>query len=395
MEIKGKIFLRKDREKSVERRHPWVFSGGILRTEGQLTDGDLVQVCDSKGKALALGHYHDGSITVKIIHFGTDAPGEDFWMQRIQNAFQLRVKYGIANALQGNAFRLIHGEGDELPGLIADVYDRTLVLQAHSIGMHKAIDKIAEAALHIPGLKIDTVYDKSRETLPAEYALHAKTGFISGAEADAIITEHGIKYHIDVVGGQKTGFFLDQRDNRQLLATYARDRTVLNTFCYSGGFSLAAAKAGAQFVHSVDVSAAAIQLTEQNAALNGIGQPQHQAFKQDVQSFMKNCNRAYDIVVLDPPAFAKSISKRHNAVQGYKRLNLQGIERVKPGGLLFTFSCSQVVDMPLFQHTVTAAAIESGRPARILHRLSQPPDHPVNIYHPEGSYLKGLVLEIG
>jgi len=395
MDIQADIILQNGREKSLERRHPWIFSGAVKKLQGQPVDGDLVRVLDSKGKFLAIGHYFDGSIAVKLLSFEEQAIDHAFWMERISKAWQLRETIGLTKGIHTNAFRLIHGEGDELPGLIADFYNGVLVLQAHSIGMHRSLKDIAMAAAEVSKGAIHSIYDKSAECLPPSYAAAQENQWLLGDTKEIIIHESGVQYHIDIVKGQKTGFFLDQRDNRSLLASYAKGRSVLNTFCYSGGFSLAAALAGAHRVDSVDVSGAAIELTDRNALLNKVSSELHHSFKQDVMPFLRDCEHQYDIVVLDPPAFAKSVSKRHNAVQGYKRLNMLGMQQVKPGGLLFTFSCSQVVDAPLFLNTVTAAAIECGRPAKVLHRLSQPADHPVNIFHPEGSYLKGLVLEMG
>jgi 23S rRNA (cytosine1962-C5)-methyltransferase len=395
MDIQADIILQNGREKSLERRHPWIFSGAVKKMQGQPVDGDLVRVLDSKGKFLAIGHFFDGSIAVKLLSFEDQPIDHTFWMERILKAWQLRETIGLTKGNHTNAFRLIHGEGDELPGLIADFYNGVLVLQAHSVGMHRSLKDIAAAAAEVSEGSIHSIYDKSAECLPASYAATQDNQWLLGDTKEILIHESGVQYHVDVVKGQKTGFFLDQRDNRSLLASYARDKSVLNTFCYSGGFSLAAALSGASRVDSVDVSGAAIELTERNVLLNKVSNDLHHAFKQDVMPFLRDCNQQYDIVVLDPPAFAKSVSKRHNAVQGYKRLNILGMQQVKPGGLLFTFSCSQVVDAPLFLNTVTAAAIECGRPAKVLHRLSQPADHPVNIFHPEGSYLKGLVLEMG
>lgn len=395
MGVQADIILQNGREKSLERRHPWIFSGAVKKIQGQPVDGDLVRVLDSKGNFLALGHYFDGSIAVKLLSFEDQAIDHSFWLERIRKAWQLRENIGLTQGIRSNAFRLIHGEGDELPGLIADFYNGVLVLQAHSIGMHRSLKDIATAVTEVSKGAIHSIYDKSSECLPTAYATVQDNQWLLGESKDIIIHESGVQYHVDVVKGQKTGFFLDQRDNRNLLASYAKGKSVLNTFCYSGGFSLAAALAGATQVDSVDVSGAAIELTNRNSILNKVSDELHRALKQDVMPFLRDCNQQYDIVVLDPPAFAKSVSKRHNAVQGYKRLNVLGMQQVKPGGLLFTFSCSQVVDAPLFLNTITAAAIECGRPAKVIHRLSQPADHPVNIFHPEGSYLKGLVLEMG
>lgn len=389
------IILQKGRESSVQRLHPWIFSGAIKKISGSPKDGDVVRVLDAKGDFLATGHYYDGSISVKILSFQDEQIDDNFWEKKLQAALDRRKWVSIFEQNHTNAYRLVHGEGDELPGLIADIYDDVLVLQAHSIGMYHAIEKIAAAAQKVLGKHITAIYDKSKDCLPPQFAQTVQNRWIFGEKENLIVREHDIQFHIDVVKGQKTGFFLDQRDNRALLGTYSKGKTVLNTFCYSGGFSLAALLAGAEKVDSVDVSGNAIQLTDRNVKLNNIPEGQHQSYVEDVMKFLRKEDiQQYDIVVLDPPAFAKSVSKRHNAVQGYKRLNVLGLEKVKPGGLLFTFSCSQVVDAPLFLNTVTAAAIECGRNVKVLHRLSQPADHPVNIFHPEGSYLKGLVLVV-
>lgn len=389
----AEIVLQSGRESSILRNHPWVFSGAIKKVNGSPKDGDIVRVVDSKGQFLAIGHYYEGSISVKILSFEDVEINLSFWRQKFEAAVQRRSWLNIFQQSHTNAFRLIHGEGDDMSGLIADLYDDVLVLQAHSIGMYRALKEIAEVAKEILGDKIVAIYDKSKECLPAQFGLSVQNRWLLGDKEHIIIRENEILFHIDVVKGQKTGFFLDQRDNRYLLGTYAKDKTILNTFCYSGGFSLAALVGGAKKVDSVDVSSNAIELTDRNVSLNSIVEVHHHSYVEDVMKFLKKEDVSqYDIVVLDPPAFAKSVSKRHNAVQGYKRLNALGLEKVKSGGLLFTFSCSQVVDAPLFLNTVTAAAIETGRKVKVLHRLSQPADHPVNIYHPEGSYLKGLVL---
>ncbi len=389
------IILQKGRESSVQRLHPWIFSGAIKKISGSPKDGDVVRVLDAKSDFLATGHYYDGGISVKILSFQDEQIDDSFWEKKLQAALDRRKWIGIFKQTHTNAYRLVHGEGDELPGLIADIYDDVLVLQAHSIGMYHAIEKIAAAAQKVLGNHITAIYDKSKDCLPPQFAQTVQNRWIFGAKENLTVREHDIQFHIDVVKGQKTGFFLDQRDNRALLGTYSNGKTVLNTFCYSGGFSLAALLAGAEKVDSVDVSGNAIQLTDRNVELNQIPEGKHQSYTEDVMKFLRKEDvPQYDIVVLDPPAFAKSVSKRHNAVQGYKRLNVLGLEKVKPGGLLFTFSCSQVVDAPLFLNTVTAAAIECGRNVKVLHRLSQPADHPVNIFHPEGSYLKGLVMVV-
>ncbi|MFN4080554.1 MAG: class I SAM-dependent rRNA methyltransferase [Saprospiraceae bacterium] len=397
-----KIFLKPGRDASVRRFHPWVFSGAIARSPGSLADGDWVRVCAASGEVLAVGHYHDGSISVKIQAFGDlpAAPGAAFFSQKIQAALGLRRTAGLIGRADTNCFRLIHGEGDGMGGLIVDVYGDTAVAQCHSIGMHRDLEAIAAALRTLPELGLRRVYSKSADTLPARYASeHAPNGYVwqtpdsEGEPDEAVIGENGILFKVNWAEGQKTGFFLDQRDNRALLSRYASGRSVLNTFCYTGGFSCYALAAGAALVHSVDVSAKAIALTEENMRLNA-GQGEHASYAADTLRFLKECDRQYDLVVTDPPAFAKTVAKRHNAVQGYKRLNAAALRVVKPGGLLFAFSCSQVIDRALFQDTIVAAALESGREACVLHHLSQGADHPVNLFHPEGSYLKGLAIVV-
>jgi 23S rRNA (cytosine1962-C5)-methyltransferase len=393
------IFLKSGKEIPVLRFHPWVFSGAIANIKGNPTDGDIVEVHDRTGKLLGVGHFHHGSIAVRLLHFGSaDISSEAFWLQRLANAFELR-KQVLGDIRADSCFRLIHGEGDGLSGLIIDVYGSTAVLQCHSIGMARQRELIAAALQKILSPNLLAIYDKSYESLPAKFAETQSNGYLwhrdeSKTEDSAIVQENGVKFKVDWQTGQKTGFFLDQRDNRKLLAEYAKGKRILNAFCYTGGFSCYALKAGASEVHSVDVSAKAMELCDANVQLNAPFAGQHQGFTEDVLRFLKNTTAQYDIAVVDPPAFAKSMEKRHNAVQGYKRLNIEAMQKVAPGGLLFTFSCSQVVDRELFYHTIAAAAMEVGRPARVLHHLTQGADHPVSLFHPEGSYLKGLVLRL-
>lgn len=387
-----KVFLRAGKEIPVLRFHPWVFSGAIAYTEGQPEDGDIAEVYDKKGNLLGVGHFHHGSIAVRLLHFGAaDLNSAAFWEQKLENALSVRKLKHFSSA-----FRLVHGEGDGLSGLIVDVYEQTAVLQCHSIGMHRQRELIAAALQKVLTPKLTAVYDKSVESLPPKYAEQHQNGYLWSAskepETSAIIEENGAKFKVDWVTGQKTGFFLDQRDNRRLLAEFAAGKTVLNAFCYTGGFSCLALNAGAGLVHSVDVSPKAIALCNENVSLNAPFTGQHEGFADDVLKFLKNSERDYEVMIIDPPAYAKSLEKRHNAVQGYKRLNAEAMRRVAPGGILFTFSCSQVVDRELFYHTVAAAAMEVGRPVRVLHHLSQSADHPVSMFHPEGAYLKGLVL---
>jgi 23S rRNA (cytosine1962-C5)-methyltransferase len=392
-----KVFLKPGKETPVLRFHPWVFSGAIARVEGEPADGDVAEVFSKRGELLGVGHFHHGSIAVRLLSFGeADLESEDFWMEKLHNALKARTPLPTGVGL-GVGLRLVHGEGDSLSGLVVDVYGKTAVVQCHSIGMHRQRDLIATALRKIFGERLEAVYDKSADTLPPKYAENQANGYLwhrspSEMTTSAIIEENGVRFKVDWETGQKTGFFLDQRDNRQLLSKFATGKTVLNAFCYTGGFSCYALKAGAALVHSVDISAKAMELTAENVALNAPFSGQHEGFTDDVLRFLKNSERQYEVMVIDPPAYAKSLEKRHNAVQGYKRLNVEAMKKVAPGGILFTFSCSQVVDRELFYHTIAAAAMEVGRPVRVLHHLTQGADHPVSLFHPEGAYLKGLVL---
>jgi 23S rRNA (cytosine1962-C5)-methyltransferase len=390
-----KVTLRPGKEIPILRFHPWVFSGAIAHTDGRPEDGDIAEVFDKRGNLLGVGHFHHGSIAVRLLSFGpANLESITFWIEKLQNALNVRKLKDFSSA-----FRLVHGEGDGLSGLIVDVYEHTAVIQCHSIGMHRQRELIAAALQQVLSNKLTVVYDKSAESLPPKYAEAQQNSYLWSASADpelsAIIEENGSKFRVDWVTGQKTGFFLDQRDNRLLLSEFAVGKTVLNAFCYTGGFSCLALKAGASLVHSVDVSPKAIALCNENVALNAPFRGEHEGFADDVLKFLKSTERDYEVMIIDPPAYAKSIEKRHNAVQGYKRLNAEAMRRVAPGGVLFTFSCSQVVDRELFYHTVAAAAMEVGRPVRVLHHLSQSADHPVSMFHPEGAYLKGLVLCVG
>ncbi|BDS11342.1 class I SAM-dependent rRNA methyltransferase [Aureispira anguillae] len=389
-----KIHLKNKKDTFVRRFHPWIFSGAIARKEGKIEDGGIAEVYSHQGDFLAMGHYHEGSIAVKIFSFEQVNPNADFWYQKLQGAFDMRQKLGLVD-LELTAFRLVHGEGDGLPGLIIDVYNNTIVLQAHTIGMHQSRMLICEGLQRVFGTRITAIYDKSKNSLPKHYAQTMENGCLWGTEKVAdVILENGCKFEVNWQTGQKTGFFLDQRDNRNLLRKFSKGKRLLNAFCYSGGFSVYALQAGAAEVHSVDASAKAIELVDKNVLLNGFDGANHQSYKADVLQFLKDQDTPYDVMVLDPPAYAKTVSKRHKAVQAYKRLNIEGLKLVKKGGVLFTFSCSQVVDNQLFYNTITAAAIEAKRKVRVLHRLTQPADHPVNIFHPEGNYLKGLVLYV-
>ncbi|NML65805.1 class I SAM-dependent rRNA methyltransferase [Hymenobacter sp. RP-2-7] len=398
------VVLKPGKDQSPRRRHPWVFSGAIARLLGEAREGEAVRVEAAGGELLGTGHFSPGgSIAVRLFDFGPAAqlPSPAFWEARLRNAYQLRQRLGLASgpspAAPTNVYRLAHGEGDGLPGLIVDVYGDVAVIQAHSPGMYYARHELAAAIKAVLGDDVRAIYDKSAETVPAQAAPDARNGYLLGEASghEHLVHENGHQFAVDWETGQKTGFFIDQRDNRELLARYAPGRRVLNTFCYTGGFSVYALAAGAALVHSVDASKRAIELTERNVELSGY-QARHEAFAQDVQHFFKNpaSEQPYDLIILDPPAYAKHLSARHNALMGYKRLNLAGLRHLAPGGLLFTFSCSQVVSPELFEGAVLAAAIEAGRPARILHRLTQPADHPVSLFHPEGAYLKGLVLAV-
>jgi len=388
------VTLKKGREASLERKHPWVFSGAIKKINGRPKDGEIVQVVNFKREILGVGHYQNGSIMVRVCHFGEGSLDQEFWNNKIKNALAYRKEWIFPNFGETNCYRLIHGEGDGLPGLVIDIYGSTAVVQCHSIGMHiqrKSISKALQASL---GETIRHIFSKSQGSLPKNYGEQHEDEFLLGDASNENVKEHGHQFYVDWQLGQKTGFFLDQRENRNLLAKYATGKSVLNTFCYSGGFSVYALKAGASEVLSVDISPKAIDWTNKNVALNPDFIGKHESSAEDVMEFFKTHEKNYDIIVVDPPAFAKSIKKRHQAVQGYKRLNAMALRRVKSGGLLFTYSCSQVVDDKLFYHTIVAAAHEAGKNVRVMQRMSQPADHPVNLYHPEGSYLKGLVIEV-
>jgi 23S rRNA (cytosine1962-C5)-methyltransferase len=388
------IYLKRGKEESLLRFHPWIFSGAIHHTDEGIEEGDTVRVITSKGDFIAVGHYQIGSITVRVLSFRDIVIDEDFWASRLEAALRMRLNIGIADNPQNNTYRLIHGEGDNLPGLIIDCYGSTAVMQAHSVGMHVCREQICKALIRVMGNRIQNVYYKSETTLPFKAALGQENGFLYGATDDNIAVENGLKFNIDWLRGQKTGFFVDQRENRSLLEHYARGKSVLNMFCYTGGFSVYAMRGGAKLVHSVDSSAKAIDLTNRNVELNFPGDSRHEAFCDDAFKYMDANDDKYDLIVLDPPAFAKHRRALRNALKGYTRLNVKGLERIKHGGILFTFSCSQVVTKDNFRNAVFTAAAQTGRKVRILHQLHQPADHPINIYHPEGEYLKGLVLYV-
>ena len=388
-----KIYLKPRKEESLQRFHPWVFSGAIQSVSGKPEEGEVVEVYSADKQLLALGHYQIGSITVRVLSFIPCAIDADFWKQRIREAYEMRKSIGLVRT-DNTTYRLVHGEGDHLPGLIVDIYDQTAVMQAHSAGMHLVRKELAQAIVdEVEG--VSQVYYKSETTLPFKAGLEPEDGYLIGGELRThVATENGLLFNVDWLRGQKTGFFVDQRDNRQLLEQYSRDKQVLNMFCYTGGFSVYAMRGGAKLVHSVDSSAKAVELTDKNITLNFPDDARHESFADDAFKFLAANEHAYDLVVLDPPAFAKHRDALRNALRGYQRLNARGISQIKPGGILFTFSCSQVVSREQFRLAVFSAAAETGRKVRILHQLTQPADHPVNIYHPEGEYLKGLVLYV-
>lgn len=394
MTISGKVILKRGKEISIQRLHPWVFSGAIQTLEGAVTEGCWVEVLDFRNATLGFGHYQNGSITVRMLSFEQSQPGASFWKDKLDAARALRESAGLPNA-DTNAFRLIHGEGDGLPGLIVDYYGGTAVIQAHSTGMHVDRQHVAHALRDVLQDRLDAIYYKSQSTLPGKVRDSAADEYLFGSRREtAVVSENGNQFYVDWHEGQKTGFFLDQRENRKLLGMFCKDKKVLNTFCYTGGFSVYALKAGAALVHSVDASQKAIGMTERNITLNGFDQAFHRCFAADCFEFLQGSEREYDVIVLDPPAFAKHRDARHQAVRGYQRLNAEAMRKIQPGGIIFTFSCSQVVDRQLFYDTIVSAAIQAGRQISVLHHLSQPADHPVSIFHPEGEYLKGLVLYV-
>jgi 23S rRNA (cytosine1962-C5)-methyltransferase len=394
MEIKASIVLKKGKEHSIQRFHPWVFSGAIQKIEGDVTDGVWVKVSDHKNITLGFGHYQNGSIAVRILSFAKDQPDEKFWHTRFLSALALRKSSGLPS-VSTNAFRLIHAEGDGLPGLVIDYYDGVAIVQAHSIGMHNDRSLITDALVDVLAEDCKAVYYRSQATIPGKTREPFKDEYLHGMGAvPHIVLEYSNKFYVDWEEGQKTGFFLDQRENRKLLGDFSENKRVLNTFCYSGGFSISALQGGAQYVHSVDASEKAIDLTHKNLELNGFNSASNKCFAMDTFEFLKDKENEYDVIVLDPPAFAKHRDARHQAVKGYQRLNTEAMKVIARGGIIFTFSCSQVVDRQLFYDTIVSSAIQAGRQIKVLHHLSQPADHPVSIFHPEGEYLKGLVLYV-
>ena len=391
----NKVYLKPKKEESLLRFHPWVFSGAIARVEGNPEEGEVVEVYTSDKQYIATGHYQIGSIAVRVLSFKKEEINHDFWVRRLTVARDLRKALRLIGTENNNACRLVHGEGDNLPGLIIDLYDHTAVMQAHSAGMHIYRHEIAEALKEVMGDTVQNIYYKSETTLPFKADLQStENGFLLGGSTENVAMENGLLFHVDWLKGQKTGFFVDQRENRALLEHYALGRNVLNMFCYTGGFSFYAMRGGARLVHSVDSSAKAIDLTRANVELNFPGDTRHEAFAEDAFKYLDRMGGEYDLIILDPPAFAKHRGALRNALRGYTKLNAKAFEKIRPGGILFTFSCSQVVSKQDFRNAVFTAAAQSGRSVRIMHQLTQPADHPVNIYHPEGEYLKGLVLYV-
>ena len=390
MKISATVVLKKGREGSVKRFHPWIFSGAIQSIEGSPEEGDWVKLIDNWKNVLGFGHYQKGTITVRVISFLPETPSEELWSAKISTAFKQRILTNVATQ-HTNAYRLIHGEGDGLPGLIVDFYNGVAVMQAHSLGMHKDRMVIAKALKEALGNSLTAVYYKSQSTLTGKNENEYLLGM---APVPHVVQEHDNKFYVDWEEGQKTGFFLDQRENRKRVGELSRNKKVLNTFCYTGGFSVYALMGGANLVHSVDASERAVDLTNKNIELNGFRAEEHPSFVKDTFDYLKDKKDVYDMIILDPPAFAKHKEAKHQAMKGYQRLNVEAMRMVKSQGIIFTFSCSQVVDRQLFYDTVVSAAIQAGREIKVLHHLSQPADHPVSIYHPEGEYLKGLVLYV-
>ena len=388
------LYLNKGKEESLRRYHPWVFSGAVHHIEGEPKEGDLVRVLTHDGTFIAVGHWQIGSIAVRVLSFLDEEINHQFWTNKLATAYEMRKAIGVADNPQNSTYRLVHGEGDNLPGLVVDMYGETAVMQAHSVGMHNNRMDIAKALKDVMGEKLQNIYYKSETTLPYKADLGQENGFILGSTPDDVATENGLRFHIDWLKGQKTGFFVDQRDNRSLVEYYAKDRNVLNMFCYTGGFSVYAMRGGARLVHSVDSSQKAVDLVNANVELNFPNDARHKAYAEDAFKFLDQMKASYDLIILDPPAFAKHRDAVRHAIKGYTRLNARAMEKIKSGGILFTFSCSQAISKEQFRMAVFTAATLAKRQVRILHQLHQPADHPVNIYHPEGEYLKGLVLYV-
>ncbi len=388
------IYLKKGKEESLRRFHPWIFSGAIHHTDDGINEGEIVKVITAGGDFIAVGHFQIGSIAVRVLSFDDVEITKSFWKEKLISALNMRIGTGIADNPENNTYRLVHGEGDNLPGLVIDIYGKTAVIQAHSVGMHLCRMDIANVLIEIMEGRIENVFYKSETTLPFKAELGQENGFIYGGSDDNTAVENGLKFHVDWLKGQKTGFFIDQRDNRSLLEHYSRGRNVLNMFCYTGGFSFYAMRGKAKMVHSVDSSAKAIELTNLNIELNFPNDDRYKSYVEDAFKYLEESGDNYDLIILDPPAFAKHRSALHNALKGYTRLNQKALEKIQSGGILFTFSCSQVVTKDNFRAAVFTAAAQAKRKVRVLHQLHQPCDHPINIYHPEGEYLKGLVLYV-
>ncbi|WP_462318893.1 class I SAM-dependent rRNA methyltransferase [Marinilabilia sp.] len=388
------ITLKPGKEQSVQRYHPWVFSGAIKAVSGEIQEGDVVDVLDHQGNYLATGHSQIGAIAVRIFSFSKVVPDLAFWTQKIKNALELRKQAGFPDAEQTNAYRLIYAEGDGIPGLIVDMYNGTAIMQIHTVGMYLIKETLCDALKNVMGSRLKAIYNKSEGAMPFKAEVQPENGFLWGKTSDNTAIENGLLFNVDYEKGQKTGFFLDQRENRALLERYSKGKKVLNLFCYTGGFSFYALRGGAELVHSVDSSERAIDLTNKNIELNFPEDERHKAFSEDAFKFLNYSKEAYNLIILDPPAFAKHQNVVPNALQGYRKLNAKAIRQIKPGGIIFTFSCSQVITRDAFRKAVFTAAAKSGRHVRIIHQMEQPADHPVNIYHPESEYLKGLVLYV-
>ena len=386
------LYLLKNKEESLRRFHPWVFSGAVQRIEGQPQEGERLRVLTSQGEFIAIGHWQIGSIAVRVLTFEDEPIDRAFWVRHLRSALDVRRTIGLAGNPKNDTYRLVHGEGDSLPGLVIDMYGRTAVMQAHSVGMHVDRMEIAQALKEVMGDDLQNIFYKSETTLPFKAGLGQENGFLLGSTPENVAMENGLRFHIDWLKGQKTGFFVDQRDNRSLVEQYSKGRRVLNMFCYTGGFSVYALRGGAHLVHSVDSSQKAVDLVNENVELNFPGDQRHQAFAEDAFKFLDQMTEPYDLVILDPPAFAKHRDAVRHAIKGYTKLNARAMEKMPTGSILFTFSCSQAISKEQFRMAVFTAATLAHRRVRILHQLHQPADHPVNIYHPEGEYLKGLVL---
>lgn len=391
------VILKRGKEESLRRFHPWVFSGALTKDYGhsdELTEGEIVRVLTNDGNFIAVGHWQIGSIAVRVLSFDDEPIDADFWQRRLRVAYDTRRAIGVADNPNNTTYRLVHGEGDNLPGLVIDMYGETAVMQAHSVGMHVCRQAVADALKAVMGDALKNVFYKSETTLPFKADLGQQNGFLIGNASSDIAVENGLKFHIDWLKGQKTGFFVDQRDNRSLLEQYSKGRSVLNMFCYTGGFSVYSMRGDAKLVHSVDSSAKAVELVNKNIELNFPGDNRHKAFAADAFKFLDEMGDNYDLIILDPPAFAKHKDALRHALKGYTKINQKAFEKIQPGGILFTFSCSQAVNKDQFRMAVFTAAAQARRSVRILHQIHQPADHPINIYHPEGEYLKGLVLYV-